>query len=349
MSDTGRPFVATARLNSCHTWLIAGCANYLHLLCFRAHRLRPSDLFEIDARCRLANNVTKYYSESVESDSAARFAKKYGLAMAIADVSDVPLSKLISLSGRRAVVTGAAQGLGKAIARRLSEAGASVLIGDLKHDLARTAAEDLSRRYGGRVTATHLDVADTSSVTAAVDVAISELGGIDIWVNNAGIYPNIELLKTTDEVWDRVMDVNLRGVFAPSREAARHMIAAGDGGVIVNVVSTAGFKAVAPGMSAYVASKHGVRGLVRQMAIELAPHNIRVLGVAPTFCATEGNIAALAELPERVRHEISATLTSRLGRVGVPDDIGRVVLFCASDMSIFMTGSTLLVDAGEVS
>jgi NAD(P)-dependent dehydrogenase (short-subunit alcohol dehydrogenase family) len=125
------------------------------------------------------------------------------------------------------------------------------------------------------------------------------------------------------------------------------MIDRGQGGVIVNVASTAGFRGVAPGLSAYVASKHGVRGLVRQLAIELAPHDIRVLGVAPTFCATEGNMAALSKLPERVRAEISATVTSMLGRVGVPDDVARAVLFCASDMSVFMTGSTLLVDAGE--
>jgi NAD(P)-dependent dehydrogenase (short-subunit alcohol dehydrogenase family) len=175
-----------------------------------------------------------------------------------------------------------------------------------------------------------------------------EFGGLDIWINNAGLYPNVGLLDMTDQLWDQVMAVNLRGVFASSREAARMMIEAGRGGVIVNVVSTAGFKGVAPGVSAYVASKHGVRGLTRQLAIELAPNGIRVLGVAPTFCETEGNMAALAELPERVRSEISATLTSRLGRVGVPDDIARVVLFCVSDMAMFMTGSTLLADAGEV-
>jgi NAD(P)-dependent dehydrogenase (short-subunit alcohol dehydrogenase family) len=269
--------------------------------------------------------------------------------MAIADVSEVPVRELVSLVGRCAVVTGGAQGLGKAIVRRLTEAGASVLIGDLKDDLARSGAEELSRRYGGRVIATRLDVADSASVTAAADLAVSSLGGLDIWVNNAGLYPNIELLRMSDEVWDRVMDVNLRGVFAGAREAARRMIAAGRGGVIVNVVSTAGFRGVAPGVSAYVASKHGVRGLTRQLAIELAPHAIRVLGVAPTFCTTEGNMAALAELSARVGNEIPAILTSRLGRVGVPDDIGRVVLFCACDMSIFMTGSTLLADAGEVS
>ena len=268
--------------------------------------------------------------------------------MAVADVSDIPVSQLLSLSGRRAVVTGGAQGLGKAIVRRLAEAGASVLIGDLKQDLVRAVAKELGQ-YGGRVISTHLDVTDSSSVTAAAKLAVSELGGLDIWVNNAGVYPNVELLEMTDEIWNHVMEVNLRGVFAGAREAARRMIASDRGGVIVNVVSTAGFKGVAPGVAAYVASKHGVRGLTRQLAIELAPHDIRVLGVAPTFCTTEGNMAALAELSSRVGAEIPATLSSRLGRVGVPDDIGRVVLFCASDMSMFMTGSTLLVDAGETS
>lgn len=268
--------------------------------------------------------------------------------MAIADVSHLPLADLISLTGRVALVTGGAQGLGKAMARRLAEAGASVLIGDLKLDQAQAAAEELGQRYGGKVIATRLDVTDSASVTAAAELAESELGGIDVWVNNAGLYPNVGLLDMTDETWDQVMAVNLRGVFASCREAARRMIAAKRPGVLINVVSTAGFGGVAPGVSAYVASKHGVRGLVRQLAIELAPHDIRVLGVAPTFCETEGNTEALAQLPERVRSEIAATLTSRLGRVGVPDDIARVVLFAASDMAMFMTGSTLLADAGEV-
>ncbi|MCB2059117.1 MAG: SDR family oxidoreductase [Novosphingobium sp.] len=268
--------------------------------------------------------------------------------MAIADVTDKSIAELVSLKGRVAVVTGGAQGLGKAMARRLAEAGACVLIGDLKVELANKAAEEFSGRYGVRVIATDLDVTDTGSIKAAADLAQRELGGLDIWVNNAGIYPNIRLLEMTDDVWNNVMDVNLRGVFASCREAASRMIDAGTSGVLINVVSTAGFSGVAPGVSAYVASKHGVRGLNKQLAIELAPHGIRVLGVAPTFCDTEGNDEALAKLPERVREEISATVSSRLGRVGVPDDIARAVLFCASDMSLFMTGSTLLVDAGEV-
>jgi NAD(P)-dependent dehydrogenase (short-subunit alcohol dehydrogenase family) len=183
----------------------------------------------------------------------------------------------------------------------------------------------------------------------AADLAAKQFGGIDIWVNNAGIFPNVRLLNMTDELWDQVLAVNARGVFAGSREAARHMTSADRGGVIVNIVSTAGFKGVAPGMAAYVGSKHAVRGMTKQMALELAPNRIRVLGVAPTFCVTEGNQIAMAQNPDRANaaKEIPAILNSRLGRVGVPDDIARAVLFCASDLSIFMTGSTLLVDAGE--
>src|SRR4051812_11013497 len=108
--------------------------------------------------------------------------------VAIADVSTKSIADLVSLAGRRAVVTGGAQGLGKGIARRLAEAGASVLIGDLKGDLAQAAADDLSRSYGVRVISTQMDVSNAASVTAAVDFAVSELGGVDIWVNNAGLF-----------------------------------------------------------------------------------------------------------------------------------------------------------------
>ncbi len=267
--------------------------------------------------------------------------------MAVADVSSKSIAELISLKGRVAVVTGGAQGLGRAMVNRLAEAGASVLILDLRAEQAEAAAKEVCAATGSRVIAAAVDVADEASVSAAADRAVAELGGLDIWVNNAGLYPNVPIMDVAIEDWDKVMDVNLRGVFIGGRQAAKRMIDSGKGGVIVNTVSTAGFKGVAPGVTSYVTSKHGVRGMVKQMALELAPHNIRVLGVAPTFCTTEGNMAALAQLPERVREEISATLSSLLGRVGVPDDIARTVLFAASDMAMFMTGSTLLVDAGE--
>lgn len=267
--------------------------------------------------------------------------------MSIADVASKSIAELVSLEGRVAVVTGAAQGLGKAIANRLAEAGASVLIADLKEEQAQACARELAERHNTQVLACALDVTDEASVVAAAAMAGASLGGLDIWVSNAGLYPNASVFETSAELWDDVMAVNVRGAFLGARIAADHMIKGGHGGVIINIVSTAGFKGIAPGVSAYVASKHAAHGLTRQMAIELAPHDIRVLGVAPTFCETEGNMAALAALPEKVRTEIAATTTSMLGRVGVPDDIARGVLFCASDLSLFMTGSTLMVDAGE--
>lgn len=267
----------------------------------------------------------------------------------ISDVSGRSIAQLVSLTGRTALVTGGGRGLGKAIALRLGEAGANVIIGDREGDLATSAAQDIASRYGGEAVGLLMDVTDTASVVAAADLAVKRFGGIDIWVNNAGIFPSVRVDEMTDALWDQVQDVNSRGTFVGSREAARRMIGSAKGGVIVNIASTAGFKGVAPGLAAYVSSKHAVRGLTKQMAIELAPHRIRVLGVAPTYCVTEGNQIAASQNPERTStaEEIPAMLSSKLGRVGVPDDIARAVLFCASDMSIFMTGSTLLVDAGE--
>lgn len=273
--------------------------------------------------------------------------------MSIPDVSSRSLAELASLAGRRAVVTGGGRGLGKAIALRLAEAGAAVLIGDVDEDLAIAAAADLSDRYAVAAVGAFMDVTDTTSVAAAADRAVEQLGGIDIWVNNAGIFPNIPVLEMTDAAWDQVFDVNARGVFIGSREAAGRMRAAGRGGVIVNVVSTAGFRGTAPGLAAYVGSKHAVRGMTRQMALELAPMGIRVLGVAPTYVPTEGNMlaaaaaAAAATEPAGGKDLKPVMQRSLIGRRGVPDDIARVVLFCASDLSAFMTGSTLLADAGQ--
>lgn len=267
----------------------------------------------------------------------------------VPDVSERSIYELISLSDRTAVVTGGGRGLGKAIARRLAEAGANVLIGDIDGELAGKAARDLADTWYSRVLGTAMDVTDSPSVKAAAEFALQEFGGVDIWVNNAGIFPSMPVEEMTDLLWDQVLAVNTRGAFAGAREAVRCMRINGRGGVIINIASTAGFKGIAPGLAAYVASKHAVRGMTKQLALELAPEAIRVLGVAPTFCVTEGNLLAMSENPDRTNSEkeIPAMLKSRLGRVGVPDDIGRVVLFCASDLSIFMTGSTLLADAGE--
>lgn len=269
------------------------------------------------------------------------------------DVSGASIAQLVSLAGRRAVVTGGAQGLGKAIAARLAEAGADLLIVDLNEEPAREAAAELAERFGVTAIGTQADVSDTASVVAAADLAVSELGGLDIWVNNAGLFPNAPVLDMPDEMWDRVFAVNARGVFLGSREAARRMAADGTGGVIVNIISTAGFQVAFPGMAAYVSSKHAARGLTKSLAVDLAPLGVRVLGVAPSFVPTEGNIAAAQAATEQAAAAgvevppLDVMTQSRIGRLGTPDDIARVVLFAASDLSIVMTGSTLLADAGE--
>lgn len=275
------------------------------------------------------------------------------MSFPFADVSTRSLTDLLSLAGRRAVVTGAAQGLGKAIAARLAEAGADLLLIDLNEDAARAAAAELADRYGVRVASTRADVTDAASVAAAADLAVAELGGIDVWVNNAGIFPNAPVTMMPDEMWDATFAVNARGVFLGSREAARRMSADGSGGVIVNIISTAGVQAAFPGMAAYVGSKHAALGMTKALAVDLAPLGIRVLGVAPSFVPTEGNLAAAKAGVEAAAAagiempQLDVMNSSMIGRMGTPDDIARVVLFAASDLSMIMTGSTLLADAGE--
>ena len=275
------------------------------------------------------------------------------MSFPFADVSERPLSDLLSLGGRRAVVTGAAQGLGKAIASRLAEAGADLLLIDLNAEAAGAAASELSDRYGVRVASTRADVADAASVGAAADLAVAELGGIDVWVNNAGIFPNPPVTMMPDEMWDATFAVNARGVFLGAREAARRMSAGGSGGVIVNIISTAGVQVAFPGMAAYVGSKHAALGMTKSLAVDLAPLGIRVLGVAPSFVPTEGNLAAAkagAEAAAAAGIEMPplGVMSKNLnGRMGTPVANAPVVLFAASDLSMIMTGSTLLADAGE--
>lgn len=263
--------------------------------------------------------------------------------MTVPELSGVPLAQLVSLAGRRAVVTGAAKGIGRAVAHRLAEAGASVLLGDLDEPEAQAAAAEIGGRHGVRALARRLDVAEPASVVGLAETAVAELGGIDIWVNNAGIYPSTPLVDLTDEAWDRVLDVNLRGTFLGCREAGRHMIGAARGGVIVNLSSIAGIRGRQAGVTSYVASKHGIIGITRQVALELAPHAVRVLAVAPTTVVTPGVEQGLTG-----EVDLEQALLTPLGRAGRPDDVARVVLFCASDLAAFMTGSTLLVDAGEM-
>jgi NAD(P)-dependent dehydrogenase (short-subunit alcohol dehydrogenase family) len=255
------------------------------------------------------------------------------------------VTDLISLAGRVAVVTGGGRGIGAAIAHRLAEAGARVLVGDIDEPGAGKVAAALNESYGGDHLACRLDITDTPSLAGAAELAVSTFGGLDIWINNAGIFPATgPAADASDDFFDRMLRVNVRGTFAAAREAARRMTA---GGVIVNLASTTGFHA-SPGISAYSTSKHAVIGLTKSLALEFAARDIRVVGVAPTVIDTPGvrdQMEPLAAAGLDVEKTMAANL---LGRVGVPDDVARVVLFASSDLAAFVTGSTIPVDAGAL-
>jgi NAD(P)-dependent dehydrogenase (short-subunit alcohol dehydrogenase family) len=267
--------------------------------------------------------------------------------MAIDDVSQRSLAELVSLRGRVAVVTGGARGIGRAIAARFAEAGAAVALGDVDGELAATTAAELSSRHRTAVMAVPTDVRDARAVRALAEATERQLGPIDVWVNNAGIFPSHAFLDIPPDEWDRVLDLNVRAIFVCAQEVGRRM-ATRSRGVIVNIASTGAFK-TGPGVAHYITSKHAVVGLTKALAVELGPLGVRVLGVAPSMTRTEGREEFLAAHLPPGMEEFVQEMEERtpLGRIGVPDDVARVVLFCASDLSMLMTGSTLLVDAGE--
>ncbi len=263
---------------------------------------------------------------------------------AIADVAATPLTQLLALTGRVAVVTGGARGIGQACCARLAEAGAAVVVADVDEIAARETATTI----GERAIAFRADVREPGSMRTLAEHALRTAGRLDVWVNAAGIYPATPILDLDDDAWDEVLEVNLRGTFAGAREAARVMAGEGAGGVIVNVSSTAAYRVDGMGVAHYVASKFGVRGLTQSLAVELGPHRIRVLAVAPTVTLTPGLEA------QRERLESAGFALDQLGpelplgRIAVADDVARVVVFCASDLSLMMTGSTLVVDGGAL-
>jgi NAD(P)-dependent dehydrogenase (short-subunit alcohol dehydrogenase family) len=262
--------------------------------------------------------------------------------MPVAELSSTPLADLVSLAGRTAVVTGGARGIGRAICRRLAEAGAFVFIGDRDKD----AAADAAREIGNCALGASLDVTDSVSQNMLAARAVAETGRLDIWVNCAGIFPSQSALELTDADWRRVLETNLDGTFYGCRAAAQQMTG---GGVILNIASTAGIRPAGPGYAHYASSKAGVIALTQSLAREWGPNGIRVLALAPSFVHTPGTdaqIQAFQAATGRGGAEIGAALP--LGRAGQPDDIARVALFCVSDLALYMTGVTLPVDGGRL-
>ncbi len=258
-----------------------------------------------------------------------------------------PLSELLGLKDRRAVVTGGARGIGEAITFRLAEAGANVFIADIDGEIAEKTAATF-RKVGYPVFATACDVCKEGDAGRTVREAVSALGGIDILVNNAGIFPRMSLDETSEADFSHVLSVNLSGAFLMSREAARIMVAQHRDGNIINIASIDGIHPSSSGLAAYDASKAGLIMLTKSLAKELGKDSIRVNAVAPGGILTAGVFNAVSQTPtESGKKELKAFMSRMvLGRMGDADDIARVVLFLASGLSSYMTGSIVVVDGG---
>lgn len=256
------------------------------------------------------------------------------------------LSELVSLKNKTAIVTGGAMGIGLGIVVRLCEAGANVVIADLDVAAAQKAASTL----GDTALAVGVDVSAENQVDKLIEQTVAKFGGIDILVNNAGIYPNERVMKMPVADFDKVISVNLRGAYLCTKKVAEVMIKQGRGGRIVNITSIDALHPSMIGLAHYDASKHGLWGFTKNVALELAPHKIWVNAVAPGGIATPG-VQKLQSKAVPAGVDMAKVLAAFLekipmGRMGEPDDIGRAVLFLASDLASYITGTQLVVDGG---
>ncbi|MFO1074226.1 MAG: glucose 1-dehydrogenase [Geminicoccaceae bacterium] len=244
------------------------------------------------------------------------------------------------LSGRVAVVTGGARGIGLEIARALLGAGAAVVVADIDAEAADAAAATLAR--DGTAEGRALDVTDPAAVTACADAIVAAHGHIDILVNNAGIARITPALDTPDEEWRQIMDVNVNGVFWCARAFGRHMVEHGSGS-IVNLGSMSGLIVNRPqSAAAYIASKAAVHMLTKALACEWASLGVRVNALAPGYIATDMTLAMRAR-PELYDTWLAMTPMQRCGE---PREVAAAALFLASDAASYVTGSILSVDGG---
>lgn len=260
------------------------------------------------------------------------------------------LQSLMDLSGKTAIVTGGAMGIGYGISYRLAEAGAKVIIADMNPEVAEKTAAELSQK-GWTVSAVTTNVADEASVKNLIAAAVTTYGSVDILVNNAGIYPNIPVMQMQLVDFDKILSVNLKGIFLTTKYSSEQMISQGKGGSIINITSIDALHPSMIGLAAYDASKHGAWGFTKNSALELAPHKIYVNAVAPggitTPGATPAKMSGDASAAAAMTKAVEGFLASiPMHRMGVPDDIGKVVLFLASGLSSYMTGSQIVVDGG---
>jgi 2-deoxy-D-gluconate 3-dehydrogenase len=246
-----------------------------------------------------------------------------------------PLASLIDFTGKVAIVTGAGQGLGFAVAARLAEAGAAVVLFDRDGERVVDAATRL-REAGRTVSAVAGDVAHAHDVDRLVEATLREHGRVDVLVNNAGIWPREPFLDAPEELWRRTLEVNLLGTLLCSRAVARELVRQGEGGAIVNISSIAAVVPHPDELVAYGASKAGVTNATRTLAKALAPHRIRVNALLPGGMETPG----VQGQPRRQGSDIP------LGHRADPDEVATAVLFLASGLAGYVTGAELVVDGG---
>ena len=254
-------------------------------------------------------------------------------------MSELPVARLLDLSGKSAVVTGAGRGIGAAIARRLAAAGAAVVVNFRSSGREAVAVARQIEAAGGAAVALQADVTRPEEVERLMAGAIATHGGLDILVNNAGIYPVSSLLEMAEDEWDAVVDANLKSVHLCTQAAAERMIERGEGGAIVNIASIEGHSP-APLHAHYDAAKAGVIMHTRSAAQELGPHGIRVNAVSPGLIRADGIEEAW---PEGVARWLAA---APLGRMGEAVEVADACLFLASPASGWITGAVLPVDGG---
>lgn len=259
------------------------------------------------------------------------------------------IAEIFDLKEKAAIVTGGGMGIGEAIALRLGEAGASIMIADISLEAANKVADQIKSR-GGKAAAIYADTSNANDARKVAQATVDTFGRLDILVNNAGIYPFSPALQTTEALWDKVLGINLKGVFFFAQAAAQQMIQAGHGGKIVNIASIDGLHPTG-NLAHYDASKGGVVMLTKALAFEFGQHHIHVNAIAPGGIQTPGGqaqSAAVLMATSMPSEELTKAFTAKipLGRMGEPDDIAKVVLFLASSASDYMTGSLIVVDGG---